>query len=330
MHTTAISLKATKLGFLMLVGATIVVSCSHRSHTLRSETNEEGIAILEGDSAVLFYQIKPKSLNGRFERSSYVHPLYSLDGNVITEDFPDDHRHHHGIYSAWHQVLIGDKQVADGWTNENFSLEVVNATCSNEKGRQTINSEVLWKSSLKGGPAEGIVRENLTITVYPSTARLRIIDFDMHFIPLKDSVALGGSGDEKGYGGFSFRLKLPDDLRFIAREKEVQPQVVAVNAGPWMNFTGSFDGKGAPVSGVVVFCHPSNPGSPHPWILRQRKSMQNAAFPGSHPVALTSEGLHLRYRLVVYRDALSGERIDDLFKAYSAPGSAGQFRSRAR
>jgi hypothetical protein len=142
---------------------------------------------------------------------------------------------------------------------------------------------------------------------------LRIVDYDFNLVPLKDSLKIGGSDDEKGYGGFSLRFKLPEDIRFLARGKEVEAQVTSVDAGPWMNFAGSFDG---PESGVVVFNHPSNPGSPQPWILRKEKSMQNPAFPGRHPVDLNEEGLHFRYRMVIHK-GMDQAHIEKLYAAYS-------------
>lgn len=294
----------------------IATACTTPRASLTSARTDEGIEIMEGDSSVLFYQVKPKSFDGKFERASYVHPLYSLDGNVITEDFPEDHRHHHGIYFAWHQIVLNGERVADGWTSDNISFEVVDARVNREGKDLAINSEVLWKSPLKDQHPEVIAKENLKITVYPSNGQFRLIDFDMTVVPLKEGMAIGGSDDEKGYGGFSLRLKLPDDMQFIAKGELVEPQVVSVDAGSWMNFAGSFDGKGSQASGVVVLCHPSNPGSPQPWILRRERSMQNVAFPGRHPVVLNNAGLTLRYRVVVSRNVLQERVVEDLFNHY--------------
>ena len=46
---------------------------------------------------------------------------------------------------------------------------------------------------------------------------------------------------------------------------------------------------------MAILCHPSNPGFPQPWVLRRTKSMQNPAYPGARPVALSrTEPLVLR------------------------------------
>jgi hypothetical protein len=294
------------------------LSCARQEFQLQSTSGDEGIEITEGSSPMLFYQIKPKSLNGKFERAGYIHPLYSLGGNIMTEDFPDDHPHHHGIYSAWHQIMINDKQIGDGWTGDNITWEVTNARLEKSKDLITIRSDVLWKSASGSGAQLPIVKEDLRITVHASTPGYRVIDYDFRLAALVDSLKIGGSDDEKGYGGFSLRLKLPKDIRFIANEGEVQPQVLSVDAGPWMNFRGSFDGYDSAASGVVVLCHPSNPGSPEQWILRKENSMQNPAFPGRVPVALDKAGLSFRYRMILYKDLVDEKLIREMFERYSA------------
>lgn len=294
----------------------LAFSCSHRGSVLRSESTDNGITILEDGKDVLFYQVKPKSLDGNFQRASYIHPLYNLDGNVITEDFPADHPHHHGIYSAWHQILVNDRRVADGWTSDNIYLEVVDTGVAGNSQKIRLVSEVLWKLLSDAPDDKPIVKETLEIIVHESTDRFRMIDYNMTLVPLKDGVKIGGSDDEKGYGGFSLRLKLPDDIRFIARGKEVQPRVESVDAGPWMNFTGSFDGKKGMNSGVVVFSHPTNPGSPQPWILRREKSMQNPVWPGRLPIQLNKVGVRLKYRMIIHK-GLEEHGIEELYRDYA-------------
>ena len=82
---------------------------------MSSELTAEGILISENGKPVLFYQKNPKSKDGQFERANYIHPLYDLEGNVITEDFPADHLHQRGIFWTWHQILAGEKRLGDGW-----------------------------------------------------------------------------------------------------------------------------------------------------------------------------------------------------------------------
>lgn len=87
----------------------------------------EGFLVTEGEQRILFYQRKPKSIDGKYTRANYIHPLYGLDGEILTEDFPSDDLHHRGIFWTWHQVYIGDRRMGDAWLIEDFSWDVYDA-----------------------------------------------------------------------------------------------------------------------------------------------------------------------------------------------------------
>ena len=132
---------------------------------------------------------------------------------------------------------------------------------------------------------------------------------------LEDDLRLGGSDDEKGYGGFSPRFWLPADVRFTGRGGRIKPEVNAVQAGPWVDVSGSFaSGK---TSGIAMLAHPSLPVFPPPWILRDRASMQNPVYPGREPVLVSrAQPVVLRYRLVVHRGDAAQAGIDRLQAEY--------------
>ncbi len=119
----------------------------------------------------------------------------------------------------------------------------------------------------------------------------------------------------KGYGGFSTRVRLPKDIRFLGRNGPVTPQETSVKAGPWLDFSGSYGST--PGSGLAVLTHPSAPDFPQPWILRAARSMQNPAYPGRHSIRLpTDKPLSFRYRLVIHPGELTRDRLDQLQSAY--------------
>lgn len=276
--------------------------------------NPQGITLLDGIRPVLTYQRATQSKDGKWPRANYVHPLYDLDGEMITEDFPSDHGHHRGVFWAWHQVLVGDKSLGDAWACENFQWDVQNAHVVTDEKRATIRATTLWKSPdlvSSDGQLIACVREQATIVVHAVEANVRWIDFNLEFLALVDEVRIGGSDDDKGYGGFSPRIKLTDDVQFIGTTGPIEPQVTAVQAGPWVDV-------GNKQCGVVILAHPSNPGHPQPWILRGSRSMQNPAYPGRQPVSLSqTEPLRLRYRLGIHRGQLNVDQIDELWHEYA-------------
>jgi len=283
---------------------------------LTFEYQEEGVWVKENGEPILFYQQKTKSQDGQYARANYVHPLYGLDGTVLTEDFPDDHPHHRGIFWAWHQILIGDKRIGDGWSCEDISWEVYEAGGQQEDS--TLYTQTYWKSpNWTNAPGEQapFLSEKTSIKIYPSRGNHRMLDFKISLLALVPELKIGGSEDEKGYGGFSVRMKLPDDIQFASTDGEVTARTEAVEAGPWMDMSGSLAANGDK-AGIVVIAHPDNPPPQNEWILRTKNSMQNPVYPGREPVLISDkEPTVLRYRLIIYNGELSREEITDQYEA---------------
>lgn len=284
--------------------------------TLSTKSANGGVWVLEDSRHVLFYQFHPKTVDGQYERAGYVHPLFTLKGNVLTENGPADHPYHRGIFWAWHQIWLNGKKIADGWMSEHISWQPISLRTKQSGTSVTIDAGLTWEYKPAGGQEVAIARENTKITVFRSSGTYRIIDFDITIKPLLNNLKIGGADDVKGYGGFCLRLKLPPDIQFVSRSRAVKPELTPVTAGPWMDFEGSFDGAGKPLSGVALFCGAPKSDSVQKWILRREKSMQNVVFPGSTPVSLPRNGWHLRYRLIVHSDKVGTEELEKLYKEY--------------
>ena len=286
-----------------------------------TSTKEGCLFTQECATKILFYQRRPKSLNGKFERANYIHPLYDLDGQVLTEDFPVDHPHHRGIFWAWHQVRVDGKLAGDSWIGRDFSWDVQRVDVIQDDGQSAaIDVLVIWKSRLvtdgTGQPIP-LVKEMTTVRVCRKEWGTRKIDFVIRLVALQPKVRIGGSENEKGYGGFSTRIRLPENIRFAGESGDLTPQTVAVEGGAWIDMTACF-GENRSISGLSILSHPSLPGFPQPWILRRSGSMQNPVFPGRESVALSmTDPLVLRYRLIVHRGETDGDKIRRWQKAYA-------------
>jgi hypothetical protein len=189
--------------------------------------------------------------------------------------------------------------LGDEWIMENISHEVSGVRTGSENAFATLDLEVQWRSALLEN-GKTFMKEKTRITVFPIKSGIRTIDFEISLLALVPGLSMGGSDDEKGYGGFCARLKLPENLAFHSTKGAVEPKTLQLTAGPWMDFSGSF-GSSESVSGVSICCHPSTPNFPAPWILRQKTSMQNIVFPGRERVEISSDlPTILRYRLIVH------------------------------
>ncbi len=296
-----------------------VVSFSFCQRTQKSgftfSENDQGIRLLENGDPVFFYQKETKALAGQYKVNNYLHPLYSLTGDTLTEESPKDHPYHRGIFWAWHQHYIDNKSIGEGWIMQDIYQEVVNVSKEIVKGTAQFDLSVLWKSSIyqNGKP---YIEEKTKIIAFPKEQNYRKIDFEISLKALVPGVQIGGADDEKGYGGFCARVKLPDGLIFTSTDGRVEPQNTQINAGPWMDFSGPY-GRNGEISGLSILCNPSTPNYPAPWILRQKASMQNIVFPGRARINVSMEKpIVLRYRLIIHNGNAASADLPKLQSEY--------------
>ncbi|MBG0861013.1 MAG: PmoA family protein [Bacteroidales bacterium] len=301
------------LAGLITVIITGISSCIKKSK-FSFEENPEGIKLSEAGDPVFIYQRKPKSANGQYTFNNYLHPVYNLLGEIITEEFPPDHLHQRGIYWAWHQIYLDNQNLGDGWMMEKISFDVTEVRKKINSKSARLDITINWKSTLLPG-GKPFVEEETSILVYKKDTNIRKIDFEIILRPLMPGIQIGGSDDEKGYGGFCIRLKMPEDLIFTSETGSVTPQNLQINSGPWMDFSAVFGSSGEK-TGVAILCHPSNPGHPEPWILRQKESMQNVVFPGRKKTNLDNP-LILSYRVVIHDGDASEVNLSGLQEEYN-------------
>ena len=307
--------------FVLFVALTGCGRNSRENTSFRFEQDDYGLTLTEKGKQVYYYRKEPKTLTGDYVCNNYFHPLYALNGDTLTEEFPLDHPYHRGIFWSWHQVYLDSTSLGDQWIMKDLTHEVADVHTSSNQAKAILDLELAWRSVLLEN-GKVFMKEKTKITVHTLTRGVRALDFEISLQAMIPGISLGGSDDEKGYGGLCARIKLPDDLVFTSSQGAVEPQTLQVSAGPWMDFSGSF-GTSGEVSGLTICCHPSTPNYPAPWILRQKTSMQNIVYPGRGRVSIaTDHPTILRYRLIVHEGwageldlpALQAEYEETVFK----------------
>jgi len=242
-------------------------------------------------------------------------------------------------------MFVRDLQLGDAWVCKYFVREMQsNRYAMDFVGKKqvvVIDSKSLWKSPvLKDVNAEmlPIVEERVLVTVHGKSEAWRCIDFDISLLAFLKDVRIGGSDDVKGYGGFSARIKLNPQQVFRFQSGEVEPAKEAVSGGSWVDI--SDDRRG-----LAIMVHPRNPlagpavlGGDQDaedateigdgqeleqpstyWILRRKRSMQNAVYPGRTPVKLSTKvPTRLRYRLVIHDGKQTGDSLQAIYEDYAA------------
>jgi hypothetical protein len=277
--------------------------------SIKKETG--GLWITDAGKNIAFYQKDPMTFNAAEKRNNFLHPVMLPDGTTVTENIPDDHPHHRGIFWAWHQILIGDQQISDGWDLKNFSIDVKSIEFQRTKnGNGELTTTSFWKSPLYKEGTAAYLKETTTYTFHQQKGNYRLIHFKIRLVPLVDDFKLGGSDDEKGYGGFSARIKLPDDVQLKSAEGTIKAQKTAVQAGDYVIISGSMAKNGDSPGGIMIYSDPDNPLNSQSWILRDKGSMQNAVFPGRYPIALEKDvPLELNYTIVLFTGKIKERNV---------------------
>ena len=253
--------------------------------------------------------------NGGVARSGYIHPLYGLDGDVLTDDFPSDHPHHRGVFFGWPRMTVMGEDV-DVWHlrglqprfHEWEEIRVEDDTAS----LRVVN---LWRPEGSERPA---VEERVRYLVRPADEAGRVIDIRGTFSNLtREPVVLRGQTGA-GYGGLNVRMDggRPEVVITTANGALDGDADVEEPASPWAAHT-SRAGDHGPRSGVAIFQHPGNPGYPVPsWTLRHYGFL-GAAWPGqrSHTIE-PGETLELRYRLLVFRGSADEAEVAERFAEF--------------
>lgn len=289
--------------FYIIIGLFVLTGCKKNVDRFEVIEKPAGYLVTESQKNVLFYQTAPKALNGEYKRSNYIHPLYGIDNDTLTEDFPDDHPHHRGIFWTWHQQWIGDQRIGDAWVTEDIEWKFEQFSSSFlDQDILNINASFVWLSPNYVNQSDKqvpFVKDSSSIFIHPLDNNTRVLDFEIFIIPLVDSFYLGGSEDAKGYGGFSARIKLPEDIRFHSDSSEIEPIRLALEAGNSMIFKGTFNKKKA-TNSIKIVASSDNPEPNNKWILRKTRSMQNAVWPGREKVHLSKyDTLRLKYSVEI-------------------------------
>lgn len=226
-------------------------------------------------------------------RSNYIHPLYGIEGEMLTSDWPDAaHPHHRGIFWDWPEVRYGSK-LGDIYALQTvFSRPTGQIKYTGGPVYAEIDAENLWMWE----DQEPIVQERAIIRVYRSSTESQIIDLTIQLLALKDSVTLA-TRFTNSYGGLNIKMQTPKSQNISHFTDEANAEPVRA----WADFNGIFEGNTS-TSGLIILQNKNNPEYPGSWVDYPDLSWVQPTFPTPNtkfPLSTTAP-LTLRYRLIVH------------------------------
>lgn len=303
------------------------------------ELNDKSLELTEGGKPVLVYNhgqvTSPKvpEKDTRRTRGCFVHPIYGLDGEVITDDFPKDHYHHVGLFWAWPHVLIDGKHY-DLWTYKDIQQKFVRwIERSADEKKAVLAVENGWFIGDKQ-----VMTERIRLTIHPAAQDSRSIDVQLTLIPGDTPVTLQGAA-EKSYGGLTLRYAPPEASKTAKPEKPADKKAKATkpeNKAPdtfitvptgltaadlpetrlaWADLVRKFE-KAPDRSGAAIFVAKNHPDYPPMWLTRHYgvlcvgyPGVQSKTFESGKPVTLD-------YRVWIHRKQLDAKTIQAAYESY--------------
>lgn len=275
---------------------------------------------------VLRYQAEkgelPKGYEPQFQRGGYIHPVSTPSGKLVTDDYPPNHKHHHGIWTPWTKTEFEGRK-PDFWN----------------MGAKTGTVEFVGLDETRSGPVFGGFKSrhkqvDLSAKPEPKTAlnetwevlvfRVGLGEKKYNLFDLTVAQECASASaltlPKYHYGGFGIRGNRQWDgaanATFLTSEGMVRKDGNESRAR-WCHMGGKVDGD---VAGIAVLDHPENFRAPGPLRLHPSEPFLGICVsqlgdwkiePGKPYVA--------RYRIVASDGPADKAELERLWNDYARP-----------
>ncbi|MDO5565891.1 MAG: PmoA family protein [Planctomycetia bacterium] len=268
--------------------------------------------------------------DARKKAGCYLHPIYGVHQEVLTDNAPRDHYHHHGAFWTWPHVMIhesdGTIKDYDLWSNKTpihqFFVKWLEISSSADTAVLAVENgwyinDVELDDHFRVVKGEKIMKETVRITTGPKQKvqgiLSRFIDFEFGWTPVSKPISLRGA-ENKSYGGFSVRFK-PHG------QKKLDTVITTPVGGsqgdadlletplPWADFTSRFAGD-LSQSGATIIVPKTHPDYPPTWMTRYYGAMC-VGWPGIKDKTFApGKEFRLAYRLWIHEGPVTQKQIE--------------------
>jgi Methane oxygenase PmoA len=287
----------------------------------------DAVRVRIGTSTLLDFQTLgelPAGVDPIYLRGGYIHPLYTPAGVLVSGDYPVDHYHHHGIWSAWTSTDVNGHDV-DFW-NMAAGLGKVDFS----------RLDATWQGPVHAGFEATLEHTDLVpaVDVTALEERWRVTAYKTHagdapyfLFELVSTQKLVGNSPlnlhEYTYGGFALRghEAWRDTTQVTFLTSEGADRIAADNrAGRWVSIGGNVGGR---TVGAAMLGHSSNFRAPQK--LRVHPTDPYLAFSPVKDGAFSLQpGVPYasRFRFVTFDGPSSPELLDRLWDDFATPPEA--------
>ena len=302
---------------------------SRTSELAPIETRRSGtkLRITQGGQSILEYQAEPgllprPGISERYIRGGYLHPIFTPSGRVVSDDFPTNHVHHHGVWSPWTHTEFEGRH-PDFWN------------MGEGKGRV----EFVEVASMWSGPVHGGFRARHKFVDLTSGQPWKALDevWDVRAYAVTtaanpyriwDWTSIQTAEENRPlillqhlYGGLGFRgngaWNGAGNESVLTSEGETDRVRANMTRARWIHLSGLVDGRQA---GVTILSHPENFRFPQP--MRVHPTEPFFCFAPSQMGDFRIEAgkpYVARYRFIVLDGPPDRTEIERLWTDYANP-----------
>lgn len=263
----------------------------------------------------------PDGVGERFRRGAYLHPVYTPGGAVVTEDYPPNHRHHHGIWAAWTSTRY-DGRSPDFWNMGDGTGRVeFEGAGRHWEGPLTAGIETRHRYVDLSSPApETVLTEEWQVTAYAMDLGAR----PAHVFDVVITQRTAGKTPLElpayRYGGIGVRGRHlwdgPDRTFFVTAGGRSRLDGHGTRAD-WAYMGGDVDGRRV---GLAVLGHPDNVQSPQPMRIHPTEPFFNFAPQQAGTLVIRpGEPFVMRYRFITFDGDPDPRQIDDAWQDWATP-----------
>lgn len=263
-----------------------------------------------------------KDIKPIFRRGGYMHPVYSPSGLQISEDYPTNHIHHHGIWTAWTKTDFEGRH-PDFWNMGDGTGTVV-----------PITLDGFWDGPVQGGFRSTLAYQDLSIsprrTALDEYWEARVFalggkspKFFVFDLNLRQTCHTASDLEllEYRYGGLGVRGNAQwngtTNTFFLTSNGETNRLKAHATKANWCAMSGRIDGK---MAGVAILCHPGNLRAPQPMRVNPDEPFFCYSPTQSGPFKITlQKPYEARYRFVTFDGPPDAALLNQLWEDYAHP-----------
>lgn len=248
----------------------LLFTAAHAGPPVTAKREGTQVVFRAGEREMFRYQAEPAPLprpdiKEAFRRGGYLYPMLTPSGKLISDDFPPNHIHHHGVWWAWTKTKFQDRE-PDFWNMgaSKGRVEFVALDDVWEKdGAAGLKARHQFVDLLASPPKPALLE---TWEIRAGTADEKSLRYVLDFTSTQTC-----AGDaplqlpKYHYGGLGFRGNRSWDgapnCEFLTSEGITERIKANESRAKWIWAGGTVDGA---VAGLTILCHPKNFRFPQP------------------------------------------------------------------